>query len=87
MSPAVGWGSNSGGTPPPVAVDDMPVAKTVLIVQSGLINCGFLVRVLQFNGGNTCARWVLRMVLNEGQIDGKRRDNVCISLLPRKDFN
>ncbi|KAK9174622.1 hypothetical protein WN944_029659 [Citrus x changshan-huyou] len=27
MSPTVGWGSDSGGTPPPVAVDDMPVAK------------------------------------------------------------
>ncbi|KAK9174629.1 hypothetical protein WN944_029666 [Citrus x changshan-huyou] len=27
MSPTMGWGSDSGGTPPPVAVDDMPVAK------------------------------------------------------------
>ncbi|KAK9174624.1 hypothetical protein WN944_029661 [Citrus x changshan-huyou] len=27
MSPTVGWGSDSGGTPPPVAVDDMSVAK------------------------------------------------------------
>lgn len=39
----------------------------ILIVQSGLIDSGFFIKVLKFNGGSTHIRWILHMVLSEGQ--------------------
>lgn len=39
----------------------------ILIVQSGLIDSGFFIKVLKFNGGSTHIWWILHMVLSEGQ--------------------